>query len=69
MTKNIDISNYRFITDTEVLDWLEENPNIFHWNNNRKCWRRAFGWKDHRNHFESLRQAVKAYIIDSGGNI
>ena len=64
MTKNTDISDSHFITDTEVLDWLDKNPNILHWSDNRKCWRRVFGWKDHRNQFKSLRQAVKAHIID-----
>lgn len=58
------------MNDTEILDWIEKNPEVIHYHVNylykpsRKYWYRLFGPKDETNRFETLREAVIAQQKD-----
>jgi hypothetical protein len=49
--------------DTQILDWLENNPGHVTFGGTR-LWRRVFGPKDETNKFATLREAVSAQIPD-----
>lgn len=63
----------RELTNTDVLDFLEMFPEKqFSYKETKPestdapregYWRKVFSWKDKRNQFPSLKEAVKAYII------
>ncbi len=60
------------MTDTQILDWLENNPNTIRYHpenpdwycgpkpKDKGFWRRLFGRKDSSNRFNTLREAVEA---------
>lgn len=51
-------------TDTEILDWMESNPRESFTKKELGYWRRTFGYKDARNQFSSLREAVSFAMDD-----
>jgi hypothetical protein len=65
------------LTDKEILDWVEANPNVQFSNhpvrfteNKEKfpngIWRRVFGFKDHRNQYKTFREAVSDQVERPG---